>query len=113
MAQALLAEMRDNFDFVFFTEYNYPKATVSADVFRPDGILTKVPEAKEVTFVGCLEACDEIRWILPACRIVLLSPEGDPEMCGQTIEAVRDGRMDDFLYCDTSLQYLMFKLETL
>jgi DNA-binding NarL/FixJ family response regulator len=113
LAQALLAEMRDNSDFVFFTEYNYPKATVSADVFRPDAILMEVPESTEATFAECLDVCDEIRQILPTCKIILLSPEGDPKIRELTIEAVRYGRVDDFLYYDTSLQYLISKLEAL
>lgn len=113
LAEALLLEMKNNTGMKIYTEYDYHKATVSVDIFRPDAVLIELPETKEISAEECLKICDEIREVDAACKILLLAPEGDPKACELTIQAVRDGRIDDFLYYDTSMKYLISKLEAL
>lgn len=113
LAEALLLEMKNNTGMKIYTEYDYHKATVSVDIFRPDAVLIELPETKEISAEECLKICDGIREVDAACKILLLAPEGDPKACELTIQAVRDGRIDDFLYYDTSMKYLISKLEAL
>ena len=49
----------------------------------------------------------------PETRILLLCPENDPDACRVTIETVREKRADDFVFYDTSIRYLLSKLEML
>ncbi len=113
LSDALLSEMDDPSKFVFYTEYNYIHAQISAVVFLPDTILMEIPESQKISPDQCLDICDEIRSNHPECKILLLTPEGNQRACELTIKAVQEGRVDDFLYYDTSMKYLVSKLRTM
>jgi len=113
LAEALVSDLRANTAFSLRVEYRYESAPISADVFQPDVVLMEIPESGKNTPEKCLLLCDALRKKQPACKTLLLTPEGNEEACSLTIQAAREGRISDFVYYDTSIRYLISKLEAL
>ena len=58
----------------------------------------------------CLALCGSLREEAPQCRLLLMCPEGDREAVAQAVEAKRQGRVNDFVFYDTTISYLVSKL---
>ncbi len=113
LAEALLMEMKNISEFVFRKEYNYHKAVIAAEVFQPNIMLLEIPESKKVTLAQSLEICDQVRSAFAECKILLLTPEGNKDAKEMAIEAVQQGRVSDFIYYDTSMEYLISKIKSM
>ena len=57
--------------------------------------------------------CGRLRKVLPNCRLLLLVAQNHPEERKAVIDAIRQGLADDFVFHDTSLDYLLAKLAAL
>ena len=57
--------------------------------------------------------CGRLRKALPNCRLLLLVAQNHPEERKAVIDAIRQGLADDFVFHDTSLDYLLAKLAAL
>ena len=57
--------------------------------------------------------CGRLRKALPNCRLLLLVAQNHPEERKTVIDAIRQGMADDFVFHDTSLDYLLAKLAAL
>jgi DNA-binding NarL/FixJ family response regulator len=57
--------------------------------------------------------CERLRKVLPNCRLLLLVAQNHPEERKAVIDAIRQGLADDFVFHDTSLDYLLAKLAAL
>lgn len=113
LAEALLLEMKNISDLTFCKEYNYKKAVITAEIFQPNILLLEIPESQKISLGQCLEICDEIRNIFPECKILLLTPEGNQKAREMAIQAVQQGRVNDFIYYDTSMEYLVSKIKSM
>lgn len=61
---------------------------------------------------GC-SVCKLLRQALPDCRVLLLVSQDHTFERHMAIEAIRSGMVDDFVFHDTSLDYLLAKLSAL
>jgi hypothetical protein len=112
LAQAVMQTM-DHLRFDFFAEYNYENAKYSARAFLLEAAVVEVPETADDMAEYCLAKCDEIKTASPECSILLMCPEESESGRNACIEAKRTGRIDDFVFYDTSLKYLISKLDAL
>ena len=113
LSDALIQHVSGSAQFSFYAESNYRCALLSAEIVQPAIAVVEIPESGEWTAERCLALCDCIRRSLPDCRMVALCPEENESICLQVIAAKKAGRLDDFLYYDTSINYLLSKLESL
>lgn len=113
LSDALTRSARDDGRFDFHSENNYSSALLTAELLAPDITVLEIPESGEWTPERCLAICRTIGKSLPGCAVMLLCPEGNPAAVEATIAARREGIIDDFIYYDSSVKYLMSKLETL
>ena len=61
-----------------------------------------------------LESGEQVRRLLPDCRIALLCDEvADPDLAEQVMHARRFGRIDAFFYASVTANYLIAALEAL
>ena len=58
----------------------------------------------------CLGLCDVVRKQKPDCKLLLLCPEEDSESVRQAVQAKLGGRIDDFVFYETTIDYLIAKL---
>ena len=93
--------------------HTYDDAKSAATERNPSIALIELHEKQNGLNKETLGFCDEIRKASPGCKIVLLCPEADKESVQVCIEAKRQGQIEDFVFYDTSTDYLVSKLESL
>ena len=54
--------------------------------------------------------CEALRRAVPGCWLLLLVPQGDQAGREAALRAIDSKAADDFVFCDTSLDYLVAKL---
>jgi len=96
-----------------FGVYDYKNAANTAASRKPDIALVEIPEKQGTPALDTLEICDGIKSASPECKIVLLCPEQDRESVAACVEAKKQGRVEDFLFYDSGVDYLVSKLEAL
>ena len=110
VAQGLIIKLRSDTGVLAIHEPDYPKAVSAAETNNADAILIEITESGEYDATYCLELCNRVRAKSPGCRILLLCPEQDEPSVLAAVEAVRAGRIDDFLFYDASTDYIISKL---
>ena len=93
--------------------FDYKNAGNKAANCRPHIALVDIPEKNGYPAAETLEVCDEIKRASPDCKIVLMCPEQDKESVYICIEAKKKGEIADFIFYDSTVDYLVAKLETL
>ena len=114
LSDALIAQTTHGAPFTIVAEQDYAAAVLTAETCSPDIVLMEIPESGPWGFTEkCLTVCDMIRSQLPGCKQVILCNEFDAESCRAAIRAKQAHRIDDFLFYENSVNYLLSKLEAL
>jgi DNA-binding NarL/FixJ family response regulator len=96
-----------------FGIYDYKNAGTATLSRKPYLALVEIPEKHGFPALDTLNICGEIKEANPECKIVLLCPEQDKESVDICINAKKRGEIEDFLFYDSSVDYLASKLESL
>jgi len=114
LSDALIAQTGNDTRFIFTTEPRYASAALTAEACSPDIAVIEIPESGAwKPAEKCFAVCDMIRRQLPDCKLVILCSEDDKDSYQAAIHAKQDNRIDDFLFYDNSVHYLLSKLEAL
>lgn len=114
LSDALIEQAKPDRRFELLAEDNYALAVLTAEAFTPDIVVIEVPESgQNKSIEDCLAICDSIHDNLSDCKGLLICSENDSRTCKVAIQAKRDKRIDDFFYYDSSMKYLISKLESL
>jgi len=113
IADLLIKTIERNGDVEAFGVYDYRNAVNTAISRKPDIALLEIPEKHGTPAQETLEICDGIKAAIPECKIVLLCPEQDKESVNSCVEAKKQGKVEDFLFYDSGVDYLVSKLEAL
>ncbi len=92
---------------------NLKQAALDAEVLKLD--LAVIDTAAEFSNdpAAVLSLCAQLRKLTPECLIFLLTPQSDKELCTIAIEGKKCRLADDFVFYDSSLDYLFTKLRTI
>ena len=93
--------------------YDYKRAGSEAMLHCPDIALVEIPEKYGFPAAETLAVCEEIKKASAGCRIVLLCPEQDSESVYICTEEKKRGGIADFLFYDSTVEYLIAKLDAL
>lgn len=114
-AQSLAPQIRNNPDLGYepFLLLNLGQAALDAEVLKIDfAVIDTIAEtAKEIEMV--LDLCKELRKAAVGCRILLLVSQDSREGCDLAMKSLKDKIIDDFVFYDESLEYLLAKLSSL
>ena len=113
LVQGLMAKMSDASEVQLCYEPNYANVDVVIRTNLATGALLEVSEDRTHDIEFCLALCAWLRKSTPHCRLMLMCPERQAEAVHRTIEAKRRGEIDDFVFYDVSLDYLVASLQTL
>ena len=114
LSDALIAQSGSDARFTIVAEQNYATAALTAETCSPEIIVLEIPESGSwKSAEKCLAVCDVIRGQFPDCKQVILCSENDADSCREAIRAKQARRIDDFLFYDSSIHYLLSKLEAL
>ena len=89
------------------------QAAVDAEVLRLDvAVLDVVNEIRDES--GAVSPfCEGLRAAAPGCQILLFVSQDNKGACDAAVAAVRGGAADDFLFYDSTLDYLFAKVLSL
>ena len=113
IAGLLVEAIQKRIDMEAFGLYEYNKAKNMAELRKPKIALVEVPERHGFPVQYVLDVCKDIQEASPGCKIILICPENNEESVEATLKAKKEGEIDDFLFYDLSVDYLVAKLETL
>lgn len=110
---AIAIEVKANLKFEFFSFLNYDQALLDAEIFDIDVAL--------IDLVGCRVKDKEVLlsfWMkmhskLPECHLLLLVSQEDYSCREISTHAKKAGIVEDFVFYDASLKYLIAKLESI
>ncbi len=102
---------KPEFDFRWEAQLQYSQAIVGADVFHADVVLLDV--ADQVDMKRALEICQSLRQNSQITKILLLVRPEQAAVRAQAVDAKNAGQVDNFVFYDSSLSYLLAKLAAL
>ena len=110
---AAAIEARPDLGFIPLPLLNPAQALLDAEIMQIDLALLDI-STENIRDIELLSAfCKELRLKLPGCRIMLLAFQNDKQACDLVRQAMKGNDADDFVYNDTSLEYLFAKLASL
>ena len=113
LAQGLITKVRNDSSILLRYESDYTKADVAIRDHLAEGALLEVSEDGAYDIGYCLMLCEWLRQVLPHCRLMLMCSERKLEDVHRAIEAKQKGEIDDFVFYDASLDYLVACLQSL
>ena len=102
---------KPEFDFRWEAQLQYSQAIVGADVFHADVVLLDV--ADQVDMKRALEICQSLRQNSQTTKILLLVRPEQAAVRAQAVDAKNAGQVDNFVFYDSALSYLLAKLAAL
>ena len=115
LAQSLAVAMKTipelNFDFYLFL--NYQQAILDAQVFEINVALIDVTGCQGAERETPFKFLAGLHNSLPNCHLMLLVSQEDTKCRELAEQAKKNKLIEDFVFYDASLQYLMAKLESI
>lgn len=104
-------QSKSELDFLWSAQLNYPQAVVGIDIFHADVMILDVADQADVE--QAVEICRSIRNNKQNAKILLLVRPEQAIVRKVAVDAKNTGLADDFVFYDSSLTYLLAKLEAL
>ena len=104
-------QSKSEHDFLWAAQLNYPQAIVGVDVFRADVVVLDIVD--QVDMELAVQLCRSIRRNEQDARILLLVRPEQAVVRKVAVDTKNAGLADDFVFYDSSLTYLLAKLEAL
>ena len=115
LAQSLSAFIKNNPELPFEAVIlqNISQAVLDAEVMKIDIAVVEMAAgtAKEAAAISSL--CEALRNAVPNCRILILTPPDNQAGRDAAISATRLGCADDYIFFDSTIDYLFTKLLSL
>ena len=96
-------QAKPELDFLWAAQLHYPQAVVGVDIFHADVVILDIVDQA----VGI---CQPLRQVEQDLKILLLVRPEQSAVCSRVIDAKNAGLIDDFVFYDSSLAYLLAKL---
>ena len=114
ISDSLICQSKNDPRFIFTAEEKYSTAVLTAEACSAEIVVLEIPESGLWSSADkCLSICDVIRNQLPSCKLMIICCENDTNTYRAVIHAKQEQRIDDFLFYDCSINYLLSKLESL
>lgn len=113
MAQGLITRVCNVPGIQLCYEADYAKADVAIRTHMATGALLEVAEDGAYDIGFCLTLCGWLREVTPYCRLMLMCPERQRKAVRYAIEAKQRKAIDDFVFYDVSMDYLVASLQSL
>ena len=112
LAQSLASLIKSNRDLPLepYVIINLEQAAIDVEVFKIDIAVIEMGEEATEEAGTIISLCNELRKTSPGCLILLLVPQDIKRSRDEALKAVKTKTVDDYLFLDTSLDYLLAKL---
>jgi len=112
LAQSLALVIKSNMDLPLepYVFQSFDQAVVDAEVFGIDiAVIEMLVQTPEETG-AVMSICNDLRKKVQSCKILLLVPQDNTYSRDEVMNAFNDKTIDDYVFMDTSLDYLLAKL---
>lgn len=99
------------FNFRWMARINYLQAAACVDIFHADVVILDIVDQENMD--GAIEICQTFRQDEQNVKILLLVRLEQAAVRKVAVETKNNGLVDDFVFYDSSLTYLLAKLEAL
>lgn len=113
LAQSLIRSLQNNPKFTFYMESCPDNVLLAVISYNINVAVIEVPESGEHPAEDMLLLCDEIKKTSPDCKTLVLCPESSEESKDAVVVAKKNEGINDFIFYDSSLEYLIKKLESM
>ncbi len=113
IAQRLLHELRDKLDINLIYEAEYEDAILDIYIHNAKLLLIEAMETGYYDLDYCLKLCISLRKEMPSCKIILMCSEQNTDNIQKVIRAKEEDQIHDFVFYDTTIEYLASKLISL
>lgn len=113
IVQGLMNKLPNNSNIQLIHEAKFSNVVAAASLHDAKVILIEVAESGPYDVDYCLKLCQEIRSLMPKCKLILMCSEQNEESVKQVIDAKWQGKIDDFVFYDVTMDYLASKLKSL
>ncbi|MEG0391265.1 MAG: hypothetical protein RR626_00720 [Anaerovoracaceae bacterium] len=113
LAQSLLQWMQGDKNYTFLAEGSYEDAPLSAAVNKIDIAVIEVRESGENPAMEALLTANGIKKRCANSKVLILCPESSEKSKAAVVLAKQKNLIDDFVFYDASLEYLMKKIEAI
>jgi len=96
-----------------FYEPDYSRTKLCIEANDAKVAFIEAAETGDNGVAQCLEICAAIRNDAKNCKLILMCPNQDEEAVAQTLNAKQDGKIDDFVFYEASLDYISSKIVTM
>lgn len=110
IAQSLVERLQDNPDAQIIHASDYDNSEAIIFNSKANVVLIEAAESGDYGIAYCLELCERLRKDAPKCMLLLMCPEQDENSITRVVEAKRKKRIDDFVFYDVTIEYLISKL---
>ncbi len=110
IAQTLAQRLQDIPDVSVLFQSDYAHADTVVRSTAADVVLIEATESNDEDILHCLSVGARLRGECPFCRLLLLCPESNSDNVSKAVEAKRNGLIEDFVFYDASVDYLVSKL---
>jgi len=115
LAQSLASLIKNNLDLPFepYVFQSFEQAAIDAEVLDIDVAVVETVTEDQVESGAVLSLCGDLRKTSPNCQILLLVHQENKYSRDEAMKAIKAKSADDYVFLDTSLDYLLTKLLTL
>ena len=113
IVQALIDKLQKNSGISLVYEANFSHAEIAGVLHNAEVVLIEVAESGMHNLDYCLNLCQEIRGLVPECKLIIMCSEQDEESVKRVIKAKWEGKIDDFVFYDVTMDYLVSKLKSI
>lgn len=113
IVQDLIDKLQKNSGISLVYEANFSHAETAAVLHDAEVVLIEVAESGMHNLDYCLKLCQEIRGLVPECKLIIMCSEQDEESVKRVIKAKWEGKIDDFVFYDVTMDYLISKLKSI
>ena len=104
-------QSKSELGFLWAAQLNYPQAIVGVDIFHADVVILDIVDQENMD--EAIEICQTFRQDEQNVKILLLVRPEQAAVRKVAVETKNNGLVDDFVFYDSSLTYLLAKLEAL
>jgi len=113
MAQGLMLKMQAEPEVKLILQTDYALACGEIVSSAASAAVIEAAEDGQYNVEYCLVLCGLIRERAPECGLMLLCPESGAAGIEQAVSAKRSGAIDDFIFYDAGMEYMVAKLLSL
>ena len=113
IAESLLFKLNTESFLKLCYEPDYTQADNCVKENNAKVALIEAAETGDHDVSKCLEICAVLRKEAVDCKLILMCPDQDEESVAQTVNAMQEGQIDDFVFYEASFDYLSSKIITM